>query len=261
MKLGMQNDPITPNRLLKDVTFAERNNFEYFEIVTESLFYSPTNFSKSLIEKLKKFDINYNIHASNTIFIHLAAMDEYIKEATEKLIEDNIELGRKLDVGLINLHYYSGYFFPKVNKEFRDFIDSNRDKMLDKFVEESRKYGIKFTIENTRGETLQEIQRVLNKHRNLMLTFDIQHAYTGNDITNILNFIERFSRRIINVHLVDGKKNSGEHMVLGEGDVPVIRILKCLRKLYDGPYILEMQTRKDILKSLKFLKERKFLHF
>ncbi|MCD6368106.1 MAG: hypothetical protein J7L45_03415, partial [Candidatus Aenigmarchaeota archaeon] len=64
MKLGMQNDPITPNRLLKDVTFAERNNFEYFEIVTESPYYSPSKFTRHLINDLKKFDINYNIHIS-----------------------------------------------------------------------------------------------------------------------------------------------------------------------------------------------------
>ena len=42
------------------------------------------------------------------------------------------------------------YFFPKVNKEFRDFLDNNRDEMLDKFITEVQKYGMKFTIENTR---------------------------------------------------------------------------------------------------------------
>lgn len=260
MKLGMQNNILRPKMLFKDINFTVKNKFEYFEIVTETPFYSPSKFSNQSTKRLKKFDINYNIHVSTSIYLILAARDENMRIAVEKSISDNIELGRKLDIGLINVHYYGGYFFPNVSKEFKSIIDKNRGEMIDKFVREAKKYGIKFTIENTRGNTASEIKRLFDRHKELMLTFDIHHAFLENGSENIFQFINRFSKRIINVHLLDGNKIKSTHMALGEGDIPVVKVVQVLKKIFDGPYILEMQTRKDILKSIKFLKERELYY-
>lgn len=53
---------------------------------------------------------------------------------------------------------------------------------------------------------------------NLRLTLDLGHLECQQELP-MVNFIRRWGRRIVNVHVSDMKAGAHEHMMLGEGDV------------------------------------------
>ena len=61
----------------------------------------------------------------------------------------------------------------------------------------------------------------------IMATFDTRHFTAANG--DCLAFLERHHERIRNVHLGDRRKNQGRSAPFGEGDTPIIEILRMIK--------------------------------
>jgi sugar phosphate isomerase/epimerase len=62
------------------------------------------------------------------------------------------------------------------------------------------------------------------------------------------------------MHLHDNFGEFDNHLPLGDGNINFPRIFRALKKInYTGRIILEMTKTEDILKSRKFLEEKKYL--
>jgi sugar phosphate isomerase/epimerase len=62
---------------------------------------------------------------------------------------------------------------------------------------------------------------------NFKATLDVRHFTAGNG--DCLGFLERRHERVSSVHLGDRKKNNGRSTPFGEGDAPIIQILRMIR--------------------------------
>ena len=62
---------------------------------------------------------------------------------------------------------------------------------------------------------------------NIMATFDTRHYAAANG--DCLAFIEKHHERIRNIHLGDRKKNQGRSAPFGQGDVPIVEVLRMIR--------------------------------
>ena len=61
----------------------------------------------------------------------------------------------------------------------------------------------------------------------IMATFDTRHYTAANG--DCLAFLEKHHERVRNIHLGDRKKNQGRSAPFGEGDAPIIEILRMIR--------------------------------
>jgi sugar phosphate isomerase/epimerase len=57
---------------------------------------------------------------------------------------------------------------------------------------------------------------------------DLGHFVAGNDVS-LPAFIRKHHDRITHVHIKDRKRNNGPNMPFGEGDTPIVEVLRLIR--------------------------------
>jgi sugar phosphate isomerase/epimerase len=62
---------------------------------------------------------------------------------------------------------------------------------------------------------------------NLKATLDVRHFTAGNG--DCVGFLERHHERVSSVHVGDRRKNNGRSAPFGEGDAPIIQVLRLIR--------------------------------
>jgi len=72
---------------------------------------------------------------------------------------------------------------------------------------------------------------ILSHGEYLAINFDIGHYVAAND-DSVLEFIEKYHKRMVSLHLKDrkNKANGKANMPFGEGDTPIVDVLKLLQK-------------------------------
>src|SRR5215813_12087340 len=75
--------------------------------------------------------------------------------------------------------------------------------------------------------TEQSFEKGLAMSPNLQATLDVRHFTAANG--DCLGFLERHHDRMSSVHLGDRRKNNGRSTPFGEGDAPIIQILRMIR--------------------------------
>ena len=71
------------------------------------------------------------------------------------------------------------------------------------------------------------IVKGLGYSQDFKATLDVRHFTAGNG--DCLGFLERHHERVSSVHLGDRRKNNGHSTPFGEGDAPIIEILRLIR--------------------------------
>src|SRR5579862_8170857 len=75
--------------------------------------------------------------------------------------------------------------------------------------------------------TEASIEKGLSYSADFKATLDVRHFTAGNG--DCLGFLERHHERVSSVHLGDRRKNNGRSTPFGEGDAPIIEILRMIR--------------------------------
>ncbi len=91
------------------------------------------------------------------------------------------------------------------------------------------------------------------------MTLDTVHAYVSG--VNPVDFITRFGKKISEVHLNDGVDSEPyAHYPVGTGMVDCLAVLQKLEEIdYSGRIVLEVNSKKALLQSKKFLKQKGYL--
>jgi sugar phosphate isomerase/epimerase len=75
--------------------------------------------------------------------------------------------------------------------------------------------------------TEASIEKGLAYSNDFKATLDVRHFTAGNG--DCMGFLERHHQRVSGVHLGDRRKNNGRSTPFGEGDAPIIEILRLIR--------------------------------
>jgi len=195
----------------------------------------------------------YSIHAP---FMKMVSWGNKINALLQTL-----EIARQLHIEVVNFHPPSWF-----NMELQFFKWFKRIK---DFQKELGCENMALTIENMplSGKRLMLAPYVLNDYRdlvefgvrkNLYFTFDTTHCATfGGDV--IAAFLTVFKTgRLKNVHISD-YGNSGSHLFLGSGELPIVKLLSTMMRLgYDGMITLEVspgelpRAREWLVKVMKY---------
>jgi len=200
---------------------------------------APPFISRKNIEKIKKISQKYNLEILSIHQTHDSSLNITLNE-----IERLSNIAHNFLAYVVVLH-----------------INALGNKLFDKnFISELKrlqnKYKVVFGIENMPKSPFSlakemykgnEFSQAL-KASDLNITFDTTHL--GQAGENICEFYKNNKEKIVNIHLSDYKKSwlnrmlllaNGTHLPLNEGELPITKFLKTLKKEnYQGLITMEV---------------------
>ena len=240
MKIGASTLATFNNSLDKSLAFIEGLGIKYAELLHQ---YPTENFDLDL---LNSFNLEYTIHAP-FMDVNIAALGSKSRAASMEQIKDSIDLANKIDAKVVVVH---PGLIPFLAKEMPEEIY----KVADNSIAEIGKYSK--TIENMPAfETMiyQDMNR-LNEtlvEFDMGMTFDIGHAHHSGISPDGMYFDS-----IKHIHAHDNMGDDDSHLPLGEGNIQLNDIINTFeKKNYDGIYMIEVNDKDSIKKSLEYLKK------
>lgn len=91
-------------------------------------------------------------------------------------------------------------------------------------------------------ESMHDFDRLLQRvdHPNLGLTLDIGHLHCLGEVP-LVEFIQRWGKRLVNVHLEDMKAGVHDHLMFGEGEMDFPPVIEALSQTgFDGGVHVEL---------------------
>ena len=206
----------------------------------------------------EQYGISYTIHLDENM--NMADFNPLVSEAYRETVRRTIDLAKKLNIPVLNMHMPVGvyftlpqgkvYLFSEYRQEFLRNLALFRDE-CEKAIGDS---GIRICVENWHGYTDWQIEGLdeLLKSPVFGLTFDVGHNHCkgGMDEPVILARGDRLHH--MHIHdVVDGK----DHRALGTGELDVRRCMD-LAKKHDCTVVVETQTIAGLRQSIGWLKEQ-----
>ncbi|MDE5990966.1 MAG: sugar phosphate isomerase/epimerase [Clostridia bacterium] len=203
-----------------------------------------------------KYGITYSIHLDENT--NVSDFNPYISKAYLRTVEDTIEIAKRLNARIINMHMSKGVYFTLPSGRvylFEKYLDKYLDSIAvfrnicEKVIGES---DVLICIENSNGYENFQIKalEILLRSRAFGLTFDIGHNYAigGSDEEFIMNNINKLRH----FHIHDATRER-DHLVLGEGEINVPKYIDLAKRL-DASAVIETKTVDSLKKSCDIIK-------
>ncbi|NHK32616.1 MAG: sugar phosphate isomerase/epimerase [Asgard group archaeon] len=216
---------------------------------------------EQMVELKKKEKISFSIHFP-LWGMEPAAFNEHIRDASIAAFIDCIELTKPLDpicwvihpTGTLTVEFLN-MNLPDIAKgfivdQFCSYVEESIEKLLDK----TNISPEKIAIENI--EFPFETMEPIIEEYGLSICFDTGHLLAGfsGDI-GVLDFVDRYYNRIIELHLHDGALPRIDHKPLGKYDLPVRDLLlKLYEKKFKGPLVYELSLE-EAQDSMEYIKK------
>jgi sugar phosphate isomerase/epimerase len=256
---------------IETISLAHEQGFQGVEITCEYP-RGPLNYTSEAISQMKglaqEHDMPLQVHAPY-INLRPADLNPRIRDASVQSVKDGIDFASQVDGRIVTMHLGS------VSKgHLKHAHESVRRALLDSIatlVEYAEERNITIAIENVQsdresyweeaiGKTAEEIMDILKEidAKNAGVTFDVGHA---NTVGSPDDFAVKLAPYMVNVHLHDNDGTRDQHLVIGEGKIDFLKILRVLKENgYAGPLVLEyfdpsslLRARMELVKLLKSL--------
>lgn len=247
---------IENNSIDESISLCKELDFNFVELNMNLPQYQLDKIDIEKLNKLKRENnIFYTIHLDENL--NISDFNSYIADAYLRTVLDTIELAKKLDVKIINMHLSKGvyftlpdnkvFLFEQYKEEYLKSITSFRNAVEDVL----QNTDIKICIENTNGYTDFQVEAldILLQSPVFALTFDIGHNHCtgGIDEKIILNRENKLSH----LHLHDAH-DSKDHLTLGTGNVDIHKYIE-LAQNHNCTVVLETKTVEALKKSVEWL--------
>ncbi len=209
-------------------------------------------------EIAEKYGIFYTIHLDENL--NVSDFNPYIAEGYRRTVAETVELAKKLEIPVLNMHLSKGVYFTLPDRRVYLF-DAYRERYLAsvaafrKLCEEAIG-GARITVcvENCDGYTdfQKEAMEILLESPVFGLTFDIGHDHGCGGVDE--QFILAHKSRLVHMHMHDalGKKN---HLPLGAGEIDLKKYLR-LAEERNCRVVLETKTAAGLTRSVEWLREQ-----
>jgi sugar phosphate isomerase/epimerase len=239
--------------------------FKHIEITGDLPLVLPGILSPEEINQLvkikKKNNLTFSVHLPLWA-IEPAAFSKHIRDGSINTMVDCIELTKPLDPICWVLHPTGALTVEFLHMNLPDFAKGLIAGQFSSFAEESivsllEKTNIsseKLAVENIEFP-FEEMVPIIEEH-NLSICFDTGHLLAGySGELEVLDFINSYYDKIVELHLHDGASPGIDHKSLGTHDLPVRDLLLLLNeKNFTGPLVYEL-TFKEALESMEYIKK------
>jgi len=210
------------------------------ELVDESRHALNSKRVKTLKRTANLHGLDFTVHAP-FVDINIASLNPTLRRVMLKRLEKSIAYARQLKCRQWIFH--SGWktgvsdFYPNVDWQ----LNLRSVRTLHAIA---RKYNVEISVENTPEpfpfllKTMQDFALFYSELGNdIGMTLDIAHAHTSHQA---LEFIEKFSDKIIHVHASDNEGKYDAHRGIGHGNINWKAIAEALKRIrYRGLIMLE----------------------
>ena len=245
MKIGASTLATFKNSLDDSLEFIESLGIKYVELLHQ---YPTENFD---LDILNSFNLDYTIHAP-FMDVNIAALGSKSRANSIEQIKDSIDLANQIDAKVVVVH---PGLIPFLAREMPEEVYKVSDNSIKEIGDYSQDLGVNTTIENMPAfETMiyQDMNR-LNEtlvEFDMGMTFDIGHAHHSG-----ISPDETYFDSIKHIHAHDNMGDEDSHLALGEGNIQLKDIITTFEnKKYDGIYMIEVNNKDSIKKSLEFFK-------
>ena len=114
-------------------------------------------------------------------------------------------------------------------------------------------------VANDEFATPDDFAAAMKGASNIAVNLDIGHFTAAN--FDAVDYLEKHHDRIVSLHIKDRKRDQGENLPFGEGDTPIVQVLRLLRdRKWDIPAQIEYEykgedTNKEVARCLEYCKK------
>ena len=204
----------------------------------------------------KQYGIGYTIHLDENM--NVADFNPDVAAAYRNSVVQTIELAKRLEIDVLNMHLIYGVYFTLPHKKvflFEQYREEYRDNMLryrDDCAKAIGDSGIRVCIENWHGYQdwqLPVLDELLQSDA-FGLTYDVGHNHCigGADEPHIFARLSKLHH----MHLHDVRDGTKDHQALGTGELDVHKYLKLARQ-QDCSVVVETKTIAGLKESAAWL--------
>jgi len=235
MKIGFPNHP--RKDILDEIEWIGENNFDFVDLFLEEDMATPEKIEpEELKKRLKKYKLGALGHTA--WYLPIGSPARTLREAAIKEMRRYFEIFEKIGVKFITIHAnWPGIVFS-AQEGLQFQIETLRE-----LIREAENYNLKLMYEpiDTADDNIENAFLILKEIPKLFLHLDIGHANLFGKKPEL--FIEKFHQKIKHIHLHNNFGNTDLHLPMGCGIVDWEKILKTLKKFYDGTITLEIFSR------------------
>lgn len=248
---------IENNSIDESIYLCKELGFNFVELNMNLPQYQLENIDIEKLNRLKEENnIFYTIHLDENL--NVSDFNSYVANAYLKTVLDTIEIAKKLDIKILNMHLSKGVYFTLPDKkvylfeQYRENYLQSITSFRNTIEKKLKNTDIKICIENTNGYTDFQIEAIdiLLQSSVFALTFDIGHSHCVDNIDE--KFIINRENNLIHLHLHDAQ-DKNDHMTLGTGNVNIEKYIE-LAKNHNCTVVLETKTVEALKKSVEWLK-------
>ncbi len=172
--------------------------------------------------------------------------DQLVREVTRKRILQSLEVARELDI--FDVVFHLGAPFGEYREQLVEFWKS---------ILEQTPERISLHLENTFEDTPEVIKRLVDRINSprLGICLDIGHAYAFSE-TSVFEWVETLGSRISYVHIHDNNGKKDEHLAIGDGCIPIKRVLDAIEtQSNEALWALEQALEDDLIRSFEWIRK------
>jgi len=235
MKIGFPTHP--RKNILDEIEWIGKNGFDFVELFLEEDMAVPRKINVDRTrELLQKYRLGAVGHTA--YYLPIGSPIKFLREAAVSEAVRYFEIFKKLEVKNVTIHanWPPGMFSPEEGIKWQ--IES-----LNKLIEKAGEHNINLMYEpiDTPRDNVGNVASILSNIPDLHLTLDLGHANLFG--RSIEEFIEKFHKKVRHVHLHDNDGNKDLHLPMGVGNIDWGKVLKILKKHYDGTITLEVFSK------------------
>jgi len=261
--LGEKDLGIVWLKIIEDfVRFSGKRGLKTIELVSTSLFSGDLliSIADEIKERLSGFkEVTYHLPAGE---INIAALHHQLRKTAILETQKHIDLCQKLGIKKVVIHPGEYASMMDVYSKLRELAKEIATESILEIFQYCQERKIELLVENLHhDEPLfqepEEFQPLVKK--GLGMCLDMVHAFVSG--SDPLYFIKEFGNKIAEVHLTDGEwEDPTIHLPIGSGQVNCLAALDELQKRdFQGPVIIEVSSKGDLIKSQEYLKEKGYL--
>ncbi|MBD3388860.1 MAG: TIM barrel protein [Candidatus Altiarchaeales archaeon] len=243
MRVGAMNNP--HNDPVEEVRLFKEYGLDYVELTIEAT-RSYVSEVLSSRDELLGFGLPFTGHMPWCF--QFASPYGKVRRAFVEESLDVISAAAEFGIEIMTVHPD----FLKLRRKMEDIV-SLTSESLTVLCDAARSHGIRICFENFERQHMStdELQSLFELVPGLGFTLDVGHAVMGaGNIDHARTLIQKFTDRLMNVHLHDNFGERDDHLPLGVGTIDYRGVVDELKSVgYDGGITLEVHSEdRDYIK-------------
>lgn len=179
------------------------------------------------------------------------SFDPLVRETARKRVVQSLSVARNLNICDVIFHH--GYVPNTSSPE--GWI--RRSKKFWNGILERTSERVRLHLENFLDDTPEIIMRLVDavNSSKLGVCFDMGHAHAFSN-TSVLEWVDTLGSRISYVHIHDNNGKRDEHLAIGDGCIPVKRVLDAIEAQSNGALWGIETLEEGLIRSLEWVRKK-----